>query len=434
MEALTVADGQGPYASGLPTALVARLALAALTGLGCLGGCTLPHQPAAAEESLQWQHEPPRQLALTRRSPSAPADIGTPPADAQRAGSGVLTKVLREGAGAERPGPSDAVRVNYTAWSADGHEFDGSEPHGHPAVFSLDLVIPGWAEGVGLMVEGEKRRLWLPEAEAHRGKPGLPSGPLVFDVELLEILRAPKTPDHVLAPPPDAEILVDGVSSRVLQPGRGTRRPLTADRVRLHYSAWTTAGRLLDSSLLRGQPGSFRMDTLIPGLETGLRQMVEGEKRRLWIPEEVAFHGLRRRPEGMLVVDVELLAILAPLERPDSLARPPESAARTASGLAFQVLSAGRGGRHPAPADRVTLLYERWTEDGTLFDSTTIRGRPETVAVGGAIPGLAEALPLMRVGEKRRLWLPPQLAFPGTPGRPSGRVVFDVELLAIEGP
>ena len=53
--------------------------------------------------------------------------------------------------------------------------------------FGLNQVIAGWTEGVQLMVEGETRRLWIPEALAYRGAPGAPKGMLVFDVELIKI-------------------------------------------------------------------------------------------------------------------------------------------------------------------------------------------------------------------------------------------------------
>jgi peptidylprolyl isomerase len=64
--------------------------------------------------------------------------------------------------------------------------FDSSVPRGAPAILPLDHLIPGWAEGVRLMVVGETRRLWIPEALAYRGQLE-PRGMLVFDIELLKI-------------------------------------------------------------------------------------------------------------------------------------------------------------------------------------------------------------------------------------------------------
>ena len=95
--------------------------------------------------------------------------------------------MLRKGTGTRRPAPNDNVTVHYTGWTTDGKMFDSSVARGQPTTFRLNEVIPGWTIGVGLMVEGEKRRLWIPEKLAYKGQPGAPAGMLVFDVELIRI-------------------------------------------------------------------------------------------------------------------------------------------------------------------------------------------------------------------------------------------------------
>lgn len=64
--------------------------------------------------------------------------------------------------------------------------FDSSVARGEPVSFPLTDVIPGWTEGVQMMVEGEKRRFWIPARLAYEGRNG-PQGVLVFDIELLRI-------------------------------------------------------------------------------------------------------------------------------------------------------------------------------------------------------------------------------------------------------
>ena len=81
------------------------------------------------------------------------------------------------------------VEVHYTGWTTDGHMFDSSRTSGHTVEFPLSNVIAGWTEGVQLMVEGESRRFWIPENLAYGGRPGAPAGMLVFDVELVRIVR-----------------------------------------------------------------------------------------------------------------------------------------------------------------------------------------------------------------------------------------------------
>jgi FKBP-type peptidyl-prolyl cis-trans isomerase len=117
----------------------------------------------------------------------APADVAAPPADATTTASGLATRELEKGTGTQRPGPRSRVLVHYSGWTTDGRMFDSSVSRGEPIAFGLHQVIPGWTEGVQLMVEGEKRRLWIPEQLAYGGRPGAPAGMLVFDVELIRI-------------------------------------------------------------------------------------------------------------------------------------------------------------------------------------------------------------------------------------------------------
>ena len=117
----------------------------------------------------------------------APSDVAAPPADAAVTATGLASRVLQAGTGTKHPGPRSKVRVHYSGWTTDGRMFDSSVSRGEPISFGLNQVIPGWTEGVQLMVEGEKRRLWIPEALAYGGRPGAPAGMLVFDVELIRI-------------------------------------------------------------------------------------------------------------------------------------------------------------------------------------------------------------------------------------------------------
>lgn len=116
------------------------------------------------------------------------APPATPPDDAQHTASGLAYVVLVPGTGTEHPGPTSEIRVHYAAWTAaDGVKFDDSYERGEPFAVSPDLVIPGWGEAVQLMVVGETMRVWIPEHLAYQGKPNMPAGTLVFDIELLEI-------------------------------------------------------------------------------------------------------------------------------------------------------------------------------------------------------------------------------------------------------
>ncbi|HEX4953678.1 MAG TPA: FKBP-type peptidyl-prolyl cis-trans isomerase [Thermoanaerobaculia bacterium] len=243
--------------------------------------------------------------------PAAPPDVAAVPADAAVTASGLASRLLAPGTGTEQPRAGDQVKVHYSGWTADGKLFDSSVARGKPAVLPLDRLIPGWQEGLALMVEGEKRRLWIPARLAYEGKPEKPQGMLVFDVELLDILRLPPVPADVAAPPAGAERSKSGLAWQVLKPGTGTRRPSKRSRVEVHYTGWTTDGKMFDSSISRGAPSSFGLDQVIEGWTEGLQLMVEGEIRRFWIPKKLAYRGQPGYPEGLLVFEVELIQVLS---------------------------------------------------------------------------------------------------------------------------
>jgi len=260
---------------------------------------------------------------LAQETIPAPEDVATPPADAELTSSGLATKVLQAGTGTDHPGPADVVEVHYTGWTTDGNMFDSSVVRGQPAGLPLDRVIPGWTEGLQLMVVGEKRRLWIPEDLAYAGRPGRPAGMLVFDIELLKIQERntlkiqdqptpPPTPSDVASPPPDAEVTRSGLASKVLQPGTGTEHPRKSSEVTVHYTGWTTDGAMFDSSVTRGREATFPLNGVIPGWTEGVQLMTVGEKRRFWIPGDLAYGDNPRpgAPAGMLVFDVELMAIV----------------------------------------------------------------------------------------------------------------------------
>jgi peptidylprolyl isomerase len=237
----------------------------------------------------------------------APPDVAAPPADAVKTHSGLYSKVLTPGTGTSHPGPMDIVTANYTGWTTDGKMFDSSIVRGKPAAFPLNRVIAGWTEAVQLMVAGEKRRVWIPEKLAYKGKD--PKGMLVFDIELISFSPSPlSAPPDVKAPPADATRTKSGLSYKSLKEGTGTRHPSASGNVTVHYTGWTTDGKMFDSSVERGQPATFPLNQVIAGWTEGLQLMVEGQKMRFWIPERLAYRG-EKEPYGMLVFDVELIKI-----------------------------------------------------------------------------------------------------------------------------
>jgi peptidylprolyl isomerase len=314
------------------------------------------------------------------------------------------------------------------------------------------------------VVAGERIRFWTDAEKMQAGGktlPGAPQGQLCYELEMLQIapgIAPPPVPPDVAKPPGDAKKTAKGVMYKVLKAGKGGPKPQPSESVRVHYTGWTTEGRMFDSSVIRGEPAEFSLDGVIAGWAEAIPLLSVGDKMRFWIPDELAYKGAPGRPQGMLVFDIELLEIKAPASRdphghgaddghghghghgprepaglppPPDVAKPPGDAKKTAKGVAYRVLSPGKGGPKPTAADTVKLHYTGWTTDGKMFDSSVQRGTPAEFRLTGVIAGWADALPVMSVGDKVRLWVPQELAYLGKPNRPQGMLVFDIELLEI---
>ena len=108
----------------------------------------------------------------------------------------------------------------------------------------------------------------------------------------------------------------------------------------------------------------------------------------------------------------------------------------TESGLQYKIIEEGDG-PIPTDKDKVTVHYTGTLLDGTKFDSSFDRGEPATFPVTGVIKGWTEALQMMPVGSKWKLWIPGELAYgpQGAGGQigPNQTLVFEVELLSIDG-
>ena len=242
--------------------------------------------------------------------PPAPPDVAAPPADAEKRPSGLASKVITPGEGTGTVGPTDVVTVHYTGWTTDGNMVDSSFTRGRPSMFPLNRSLLGWRECVQLMTAGETRRCWLPQELGYAGQAGRAKGMVVFDIQLIEVRQAPAIPPpDVKEPPADARRTASGLAYKVLKPGIGVRMPQAWDRVSVHYTGWTTDGKMFDSSITRGQPAALALDSVIRGWTEGVTMMVEGERTRFWVPESLAYKGEAGSPKGMLVFDIELVEI-----------------------------------------------------------------------------------------------------------------------------
>jgi FKBP-type peptidyl-prolyl cis-trans isomerase len=260
-------------------------------------------------------------LACKRAAPPAPPpstvvvaptiDLAPPP-DARATPTGLRTKVLNAGTGTEHPEQQDLVEIHYTGWKSDGTQFDDSRSRNAPAQFKVEDAIKGWSEALTLMVVGEKRRIWVPPALAYGEHPGkrAPAGPLVFELELLRIIKRPRPippPPDLAAPPARAARTKLGLGYRVLEKGRGAKHPRPDSFVEFHYTTWDAVGHMVETTTQEGDPSKTRVQTAGRVWTDLLSNLVVGEKARFWIPASLAAELGGLRPAA--VCDVELLSV-----------------------------------------------------------------------------------------------------------------------------
>ena len=239
-----------------------------------------------------------------------PASEVAVPADGEKSATGLVSKLIRKGSSNEKAEATDVVTVHYTGWSSDGRMFDSSVVRGPASTFPLDKVMAGWRECVQLMTLGEKRRCWIPENLAYKGQAGRPKGTVMFDIELID--RRGNPADCAARRQGSARRRQANADGPGVQSAAAGQRRAKSEPLRPRYRALHRLddGRtMFDSSVTKGQPATFRLDDVIKGWTEGVPLMVEGERTRFWVPENLAYGGKGDGPRGMLVFDIELIRI-----------------------------------------------------------------------------------------------------------------------------
>jgi|SRR5690606_1117003 hypothetical protein len=241
----------------------------------------------------------------------APAPLDAPPAKATETATGLAYVVLKP----MPPGTTTViggfVEVKVDAWSSDGVTRMNSRQSGSRVVSinSLARETPGLARAILSTPIGETRRWWIRPERLLPGYPGMPNLPHVFDVTVIGSADPVKAPADVAAPPADAVRTESGLAYKVLERGPEGPKPGPHASIVIHYTGWTTDGRVFDSSVVREQAAVFPLDQLIAGWQEGVRLMSRGDRFRFWIPGHLAYDDSLdpTAPRGMLVFDVELI-------------------------------------------------------------------------------------------------------------------------------
>lgn len=239
-----------------------------------------------------------------------------------------------------------------------------------------------------------------------------------------------------------------GLQYVVLEEGAGDgATPTPSDIIDVHFSATFKDGTEFLSSRERGAAARFPLSEFLQGGIEGVQLMSEGDRYRFFIPPELAFGeaGIGPVPPNEAVIfDIELLNVLNPEK---NLAAAEKFLAENAkkdgvkvtdTGLQYQVISEGAAdGAAPNEASVVKVHYVGTLVNGTEFDSSIARGEPAEFPLNGVISGWTEGLQLMKVGDKFRFFIHPELAYGANP-RPGGAIgpndalIFEVELLEVK--
>lgn len=271
--------------------------------------------PTGKPETLVYLVE----LVSIEASPEVPADFAAPPSTAKDLPGKLKYEIVRAGTGTEKPRAFDTVTFQYTAWDKTGRMFDSTEVRKRPTVAPPYRQTEAMETVLTSMVAGERIRFWADAAQmqiAGQVSPQAPTGLVCYELEIAQIAKAasapPPVPGDVKAPPNDAKKTASGLMYKVLKTGKGGAKPTATDSVTVNYTGWQTNGRMFDSSALKGKPADMGLNRVIKGWTEGLQLMSVGDTYRFWIPETLAYKDSPDKPQGMLVFDIELVAIKEP--------------------------------------------------------------------------------------------------------------------------
>ncbi len=248
--------------------------------------------------------------------PNAPKNLAQAPAEAENLDKGLRILRIEESKTVDKPEIQDVVTIEFTSWDQAGKILDSSIWSPGPTTVELKAVPEGMRVAMLAMSVGELFRMWIPK-ELHDGE-----SPIVTEMRLLTIDRRPKpipAPEDVAHAPKKAKKTKSGIRYVILgRKASSRKKPKSTSKVKVHYTGWTTDGVMFDSSVTKGKPASFPLDRVIPGWTEGLQLMRPGQRFRFWIPEALAYQGRPGSPAGILVFDVELIAI----DEPEAEAKP----------------------------------------------------------------------------------------------------------------
>ncbi|XP_017284993.1 peptidyl-prolyl cis-trans isomerase FKBP10 [Kryptolebias marmoratus] len=345
---------------------------------------------------------------------------------AARCGSGPLVDVVVDRYDIPKVCPrevqtEDFVRYHFNGtFYEDGKQFDSSYDRGKAFISQVGLgrLITGMDRGLQGMCVNERRRITVPPHLAYGsiGTGGVipPDATLVYDVLLLDMWNA------------EDKIQIRTIS----KPASCSRTSAASDFIRYHYNGTLLSGETFNSTYSRNSTYDTYVGQgdLIKGLDEGLLGMCVGERRIIIIPPFLAYgesgYGSKVPPQATLVLEVLLVDVFNPNDNVTSEVKevPKGCTRRTVTG------------------DYIRYHYNGTFHDGTAFDSSYQRNSTYNtyIGMGYVIRGMDKALQGLCTGEKRRIVIPPHMAYGEEgvknliPG--SAVLIFDIHVIDFHNP
>jgi len=289
------------------------------TGLGILslfafsccflapGAATRLHGQPAPGATPGAPTQPAKASTPPPQAPS-PQELAAPPAAATRLPSGLSTRLLRAGKGKLSPRIQDFVFFYAIGRRQDGTVVQDTFASPAPTRLQMGKLIPAWQEALAGMVPGEQRRFWFPAALAPKNpKTGVQEA-VVFDLELVNVARAPDPPSALKAPDPRAKQNGPGTWTLTVKTGKAGPKATRLDAALINLTVWNDLGQALTTSVVEGRPTLFPLDRVMTSFADCVEGMQIGEVRHCWISAErnEGFPGAAR---GALIFELELLQL-----------------------------------------------------------------------------------------------------------------------------
>lgn len=246
-------------------------------------------------------------------------------------------------------------------------------------------------------------------------------------------------------PPSNATHHGDGLYSAILEPAKNNLALNQQDVVTVSYDGWSlNSKKHFDSSIKHPKPFKYRVNfggfnQVIEGWKRIIPIMKEGEKRRVWIPNHLAYGEKARLPHlaETLIFDIQIDAVERALKEPQIDRHPltPSSHALTVHpGIQSIIIEESDSDQSPSPTDLVKVSLSIWDENNKLYQSTQQTQKPLQLSLKNSVKGISLALQSLKVGEKKRFWIAPNLLYKNNEGPalfPKGTIIADIQLLEI---